>query len=118
MDTVEPVVEPQLETDPVILRRIFPAEVTLAGRVFYPALAIVTRERVYAWTSPSTPVLSESYTRQDGSPEMPREYELRRRPIVLDIPGGQVAINRGKGCGCGNALKHYRPFQPARSADR
>lgn len=106
----------QVETDPVILRRYFPVEATIDGELVRPALVIVTRERVYVWRTPDELLVSAAYdpAQMDELP-LPREYELRVRPLIVDTPDGRLAVNKARGCGCGNPLKSFRPFTPQRS---
>lgn len=118
--TGEPMTPAPTETDPVILRRIFPAEVTTGEQLITGALAVVTRERVYVWENTSDGIglrLDAAYDRPEDAGPLPREYQLRFQPIVLSTDFGQVTVNAGRGCGCGNPLKGYRPFTPEMRAD-
>lgn len=109
----------EVETDPVILRRYFPVEATVGGGLLIkPALVIVTRERVYVWRAPDDLITSAVWYPVEFDGQLPREYELRHRPLLLDTGDGRVAVNKAHGCGCGNPLKSFRPFQPARTANR
>lgn len=123
MRTVDAPTELPVEADPVIVRRYYPAEVTLtdqaSAQVITGALVIVTQERVYVWTAADSVRslrLSAAYERPDDAPPLPREYELKHRPALLDTDFGPVTVNKGRGCGCGNPLKSWRPFTPERQA--
>lgn len=93
--------------DTVVLRRVFPAEVTTGDQVTTNALVLITRDRVYAWAAKDRLVLDASYSHDR---DLPHEYQLRRQPLTLTTDTGTVVVNRGRGCGCGNPLKGWQPL--------
>lgn len=100
------------EAEPVIIRHIYPANVILPnGTEARSALAIVTQQRVYVWAQLGgtvQAVLDEEYVQPDRP--LPHVAQLKTAPIVLGVPGGQVMVSAGSGCGCGSPLKSFRPF--------
>jgi hypothetical protein len=104
--------------DRVVLRDAFPAEVTRStdGVVWRSARAVITRSRVYVWVAQGREpllVLDEPY-----DPAGSTVPAFNARPgdgshLTLTA-GGQVHINRQRGCGCGNPLKAWQPWRPYR----
>jgi len=106
-----------VETDPVVVRDVYPAEVTLPdGTLLRGALVKVTREGVYVWTGER--VLSYAEARSEPGEVLTPDYLTRREPLVTATADGPVVVWKGAGCGCGSTLKSYRPFQPERKAAR
>lgn len=102
------------EASPIIAQRYYPAELLLPdadGPV--PALVLVSAARVYAWTAPGVLALDQPYDPHTST--VLAEWQMRQNPTVLATPAGQVFVNRGRGCGCGDPLKAYQPFTPARA---
>jgi hypothetical protein len=105
-----------MEAEPVVVRRIYPANVTLSnGTTHRGVLAIITQHRVYVWAQLGgtvTNVLDEAY-QPPGRP-LPHVAQLKSAPLVLDLGGGPgpslVEIRAAAGCGCGSLLTTFRPF--------
>lgn len=105
-----------VEDPPVVLRDVFPAVVTAGSRVHRSALAIITRDRVLAWTSRSCLVLDAAYDPLISVvPPASAPRTLRPAHLVL-LDGTAVTVVGQRGCGCGNPLKGWRPWSPYRKA--
>lgn len=64
--------------------------------------------RVLVWASPGPPLLDQP---------VDLTQSMFGSPMVdwsLATPGGSLVVRRGRGCGCGNALKHWVPWTPYR----
>lgn len=105
----------------MVVRDVFPAEVLYDGQVYRTARAIITRERVLVYLRPGEPVLDLPY--DPGASVIPRLSAPRFRAAhvaVRDADGSLTAptvhVNGQRGCGCGNPLKGWIPWQPYRKA--
>lgn len=105
---------PEHETNPVVVRDVFPAEVWVDGLVYRSARAIVTRERVYVFQAEGREQrlrLDEPYG-PDGS-TIPRYNAGPREATYLSLVGMRsLVIRRQRGCGCGSPLRGWRPWSP------
>lgn len=106
------------EPGAVVIRDVFPAEVAFGPTVLRSARAVVTRDRVYVFTSPSgrpALALGAAY-----DPELSKIAPLnapRSKATHLALADGTtVHINGQRGCGCGNPLKAWVPWTPYRKA--
>ena len=111
----EQVVEPVTEQSPVTVRKVWPAEVALPdGTVVRDALVVVTQVRVYVWrASPAGQIeLAWNSAYDPAGSVLTREHLLAASPLRVSTPAGLVLVNRGRGCGCGNPLARWQPWQP------
>lgn len=98
------------QTPPIVVRDVFPVEVTIGGSVYRSARAIVTRDRVHVFIAGDgspTQVLDAPY--DPGASSVPALNAPPRQATHLILSGDQegtaVHVNRQRGCGCGNPLK-------------
>ena len=105
------------EENPVELRKVFPANVTLpTGDELTDVLAIVTRERVYVWGQQGGAAALRFEARYVDPGRLPHVSELSAAPMQLsvrsedDTEEGIVVITRSRGCGCGSILRSFRPW--------
>jgi hypothetical protein len=110
--------EQQIEADPVVLRDAFPATVTLNGNLLArTARVAVTRQRVYAWIADGrTPRLILDAPYDPAASIVPRYNAPTGQRTVLATDGGNVLVDRQRGCGCSNPLSRWRPWKPYRIA--
>ena len=111
----EQVVEPVTEQGPVTVRKVWPAEVALPdGRVLRDALVVVTQVRVYVWTASQAGqielVWNSGY--DPAGSVLTREHLLVASPLRVATEAGVLSVNKGRGCGCGNPLGRWQPWQP------
>jgi hypothetical protein len=100
-------------TLPVVVRDVFPAEVAVAGQVYRSARAVITRDRLLVYLTTAGPVIDTPY--DPAASAVAPLNAPRSRPSHLALPGGQQAhVNGQRGCGCGNPLKGWTPWQPYR----
>jgi hypothetical protein len=102
-------------TAPVVVRDVFPAEVTVTGRVYRNARAVITRDRLLVYLTTAGPAVDLPYDRA-GSTVPPLNAPRARASHLALTGGGQAHINAQRGCGCGNPLKGWTPWQPYRKA--
>lgn len=104
---------PQPTEPPVVIRDVFPAEVAVGGQVYRTARAVITRTRLLVYVTAAGPVIDTPYdlSRSAVAPlNAPRSAASH-----LTLADGQAAhINGQRGCGCGNPLKAWSPWQPYR----
>jgi len=100
-----------------VLRSVFPAEVVGPGGVIWrTAKAVITRERIYVWVADGPRrrlVLSEPY--EQAASEVAPGNAARTQRSHLTLAGEEaptVHVSRQRGCGCGNPLKGWNPWQP------
>lgn len=108
-------VEPVTEQSPVTIRKVWPAEVALPdGTVLRDALVVVTQQRVYVWRASAAGqielVWNSGWT-WEGS-VLTKEHLLVASPLRVATEAGVMSVNRGRGCGCGNPLGRWQPWQP------
>lgn len=107
---------PEHESNPVVVRDVFPAEVWVDGLVYRSARAIVTRERVYVFQGqgrervlrldePYVPTVS-TIPRYNAGPRENTTLALREDPERV------LVIRRQRGCGCGSPLRGWSPWSP------
>jgi hypothetical protein len=107
------------EDAPVVVRDVFPAEVTLStGEQYRSARVVVTRARVYVWIGDRrerVAVLERPYLPEVSI--VPRYNAPPREPSHLALEGGVlVTVRRMRGCGCGSPLTGWQPWTPFRIA--
>lgn len=116
MTTLAPV--PEHETEPVVIRDVFPAAVAVGDDRYWTARAIVTRERVYVFTGAGRERLlrlDQPYDREAST--IPRYNAPPRDPTHLVLDDGRtLSIARARGCGCTSPLRSWHPWQPYRIA--
>lgn len=101
------------EADAVVIRDVFPATVTFGPSTLRNARAVITRERVYVWTSRGAPAAAFSY--DPAASAIPPLNAPRSRTTTLTLSeGGELAVQGQRGCGCGNPLKAWVPWRPYR----
>jgi hypothetical protein len=101
------------EPDAVVIRDVFPAVVRFGPSTLRSARAVITRSRVYVWTTPGTPAAAFAY--DAAASEVPPLNAPRSRPTALVLGDGSSLIVEGqRGCGCGNRLKGWTPWRPYR----
>ncbi len=107
-----------VEDAPIVVRDLFPAEVQDGHTTYRTAFAVITRERLYVWQAEGRERvlrLSAPY-RQDES-VVPAYNAAPRQDARLTLWDGRVVIvRRQRGCGCGSALRGWRPWNPYRVA--
>jgi hypothetical protein len=101
------------EPDAVVVRDVFPAVVRFGPSTLRSARAVVTRERVYVWTSRGAPAVNMAY--DSALSTVPRINDPRSRRTTLILgDGSPLTIELQRGCGCGNPLKAWTPWRPYR----
>lgn len=98
---------------PVVVRDVFPAEVVHGGDVYRTARAIITRDRVLVYLTPAGPVLDSPYD-PAASAVAPISAPRGKASHLTLADGTVVHVNGQRGCGCGNPLKGWTPWQPYR----
>jgi hypothetical protein len=92
--------------DELLRRDIFPAELSIDGRVLTDCRVFVTTTRLLAWqVSPGgkIEVVADHDLAAAGSVEMKRD--TTHLPLRVETSGGVAFINKGRGCGCHSPLK-------------
>jgi hypothetical protein len=103
------------EPDAVVVRDVFPAVVRFGPSTLRNARAVVTRQRVYAWTAKGAPALAMAYDADAST--VPRINAPRSAATHLALAdGSSVHIEGQRGCGCGNPLRGWVPWRPYRKA--
>lgn len=105
----------QPEAAPIVVRDVFPAEVAVNGQVYRTARAIVTRDRLLVYLTTAAPILDTPYDPAASTVPAVNAPSSRATRLAL-VGGGTASINRQRGCGCGNPLKGWTPWQPYRKA--
>lgn len=106
------------ETDPVVVRDVFPAEVATPAGVHRGVRAVITRERLYVFAADGAGrklILSEPLDLARSLLAHPSAPRNRAHHLVLN--GQQEAtvhVTRARGCGCGSPLKGWQPWTPYR----
>lgn len=98
---------------PVVVRDVFPAEVSVAGQVYRSARAVITKERLLVYLTTAGPVVDVPYD-PEASSVAPLNAPRSKASHVLLGDGTLAHINGQRGCGCGNPLKGWQPWQPYR----
>lgn len=110
---------PEHESNPVVVRDVFPAEVWVDGVAYRTARALVTRERVYVFQAQGRERvlrLDEAYLPESST--VPRYNAGPREETRLQLRGSEVGamrslvIRRQRGCGCGSPLRGWSPWSP------
>jgi hypothetical protein len=97
----------------VVVRDVFPAEVTVGGQVYRSARAVITRDRLYVYLNTAGPLIDTPY--DPATSAVPAISAPRSKAAHLTLADGGVAhVNGQRGCGCGNPLKGWTPWQPYR----
>lgn len=111
------------EPDPVVIRDVFPALVSLDTGQLMGARVVVTRTRVYVWTGDGGAPTLALVARYDAEPSrIPPLNASRTVATHLQLvddsgaPTMAVRITRQRGCGCGSPLRAWTPWQPFRKA--
>lgn len=110
--------EPLPETNPIVVRDVFPAQVVTPSGVARTARVVLTQSYVYVWTMVDgrrTLALCEPY--EPGSSTLAARGAPRNVASHLTLAGQEaptVHIQRERGCGCNNPLKAWRPWTPYR----
>jgi hypothetical protein len=98
---------------PVVVRDVFPAEVAVGGSVYRSARAVITRDRLLVYLTTAGPVVDTPY--DPAASTVAPISAPRSRASHLALPdGGTAHVNGQRGCGCGNPLKGWTPWQPYR----
>lgn len=102
-----------VEASPVVLRDVFPAEVTAPdGTLHRKVRAVLSRERLYVFAevdgAPAA-VVSEPWV-EEGSTV---GAAWSRRPFTVATEEGRWIVNHGYGCGCSSPLRAARLFTGA-----
>lgn len=100
---------------PVVIRDVFPAEVAVNGQVYRTARAIITRDRLLVYLAPGSPVLDSSYD-PAASVVAPINAPRGKASRLTLSDGATANVNGQRGCGCGNPLKGWTPWQPYRKS--
>jgi hypothetical protein len=99
---------------PVVIRDVFPAEVLFDSRVYRSARAVITRDyRLRVWLRPGEPVVDVELD-PALSVIAPLNAPRSRASHLTAIDGLPALVNGQRGCGCGNPLKGWTPWQPYR----
>jgi hypothetical protein len=113
---------PAHETAPVVVRDVFPAEVSVGGSVYRTARVVITRERVYVWQAEGRDRhLRVEFAYDPERSAIPRynaspREEAKVYARTVDDLAGALIVRRQRGCGCGSSLRGWRPWQPYRVA--
>lgn len=101
--------------EPVVIRDLFPAVVTVGGTTYRSALAVITRDRLLVYVTRAAPALDAPYLPEES--QVPRLSAPRSAVAHLRLASGASATVQGqRGCGCGNPLKGWQPWRPYRKA--
>jgi hypothetical protein len=103
----------QLAPVPVVVRDVFPAEVAVGGNVYRSARAVITRDRLLVYLTTAGPVVDTPYDRE-LSAVAPLNAPRSRASHLTLADGRPAHVNGQRGCGCGNPLKGWTPWQPYR----
>lgn len=99
----------------MVIRDVFPAEVAYGGTVYRDTRAIITMDRLLVYLTTGEPILDLPYDRAASS--VAPLNAPRARSSHLTLTGGDTAnVNGQRGCGCGNPLKGWTPWQPYRKS--
>lgn len=105
---------PVSEQSPVVIRDVFPAQLTLGDLTYRSARAVITRERVYVWVPQGRErllVVDEAYLPEQST--VPRYNAPPRDDTVLALADGRtLVVRRQRGCGCNSPLRGWRPWSP------
>lgn len=102
------------EPDAVVIRDVFPAVVSFGPSTLRSARAVITRERVYVWTTRGAPAVALAYDPLISTvPPINAPRSLRPAHLVL-MDGSSLTVEGQRGCGCGNPLKGWVPWRPYR----
>jgi hypothetical protein len=100
-----------VEQSPVVLRDVFPADVTTAdGNGARNVRAVITTERLYVWHELNgAPALLFQAAVDPLASDIGNTWS--RPPfLVAFVDGGEARITAGSGCGCGSPLRSARLF--------
>lgn len=100
---------------PVVIRDVFPAEVIVRGQIYRTARAVITRDRLLVYLTTAGPVIDVQYD-PAASQVAPINAPRSRASHLTLLDGATAHVNGQRGCGCGNPLKGWRPWQPYRTA--
>lgn len=98
---------------PVVLRDVFPAEVSVAGQVYRSARAVITKDRLLVYLTTAGPVVDAPYDVDASAVAKLNAPRSKASHLVL-ADGSTAHVNSQRGCGCGNPLKGWTPWQPYR----
>jgi hypothetical protein len=111
----------------VVIRDVFPAVVRAGGQTWRNARAVITRDRVYVWTSRTTAVIDAAYDPELSTvPALNASRSARTALVLTAEPVNtmraelvqHLTVEGQRGCGCGNPLKGWTPWRPYRKATR
>jgi hypothetical protein len=106
---------------PVVVRDVFPAEVLYDGQVYRTARAIITRDRAPGVPAPRAAGPGPPYDPAVSvvpplNAPRSRAAHLAVRADDGSLTAPSLHVNGQRGCGCGNPLKGWTPWQPYRKA--
>jgi hypothetical protein len=102
---------------PVVVRDVFPAEVIIGGSSYRSARVVITRDRLLVYLTTAGPVVDAPYD-VALSAVAPLNAPRSRASHLTLTDGRPAHVNGQRGCGCGNPLKGWTPWQPYRKATR
>jgi hypothetical protein len=99
---------------PAVIRDVFPAEVVYDGQILRSARAVITADlRLLVWLRPGEPVIDVALD-PDLSVIAALNAPRSRASHLTTTDGKPAHVNGQRGCGCGNPLKGWTPWQPYR----
>lgn len=106
------------EESPVVVRDLFPAEVTVGGFTYRTAFAVITRERLYVWQAEGRDRVLRIERAYDPAASAVPGYNAppRQEARLVLADGVDATVRRQRGCGCNSALRGWRPWRPYRIA--
>lgn len=110
------------EVEPIVVRDVHPAAVTLTGEFgeggqaqWAKARVLLTQERLYVYVEESrVPTLAYSAPFQRDGLVLPPAGASQGKAWRVPTDEGMVIVQPSGGCGCGSVLKLFAPFQPMR----
>lgn len=118
MPAPRPAPGPAPEPDPVVVRDVFPVQVTSGPDVISKlARVVITRGAFYVYENKGgTPTLVASGPYWPEQSEVPTFSTSRRRTATVEAQDGRtLTVAPLGGCGCGNPLKAWKPWEPYRT---
>lgn len=96
---------------PVVIREVFPTDVTLGDQYFRTAMVVVTRQDVRVFQLKDgdiTQVFQDTYDPLAST--LVDQWRLRVEPMIVATPQGVLRAQQAGGCGCSNPLKRWKPL--------
>jgi len=98
---------------PIVAVDRFPVDVIAGDSTWREVRLVLTSPvegvgRLYVWSAPGVTVLDTEFTLAD--------VDIRSKQVewTIGTTDGPVTVRPRHGCGCGNRLKYWQPFNPMR----